>query len=116
MLQFKRENWYYTNQPLSIASNTMIQLSELEQSRLKKYSKVLKSLHIFRILVILVERPKLYDWITAFDKTSYTYHNYQYLLFLLIIIVQLFFYISDVLRENTSLKGIYHFHLTWQAE
>ena len=53
-----------THQPLSIARYSLIQMSELEQSRLKKYSKVLKSLQIFRILLILVERPKLYDWIT----------------------------------------------------
>jgi hypothetical protein len=82
----------------------------------KIYSKVLLSPHIFRILIILVERPKLYAWITALDNNSVTCHHYQHPLFLLIIIVQLFFNISDVLREHTSLEGKYHFHLTWQAE
>ena len=60
MLQLMHECCSYTYPSLSIARNSFIQLSELEQCRVNKLPKVLTPQHRIRTRVLVVESPKLY--------------------------------------------------------
>ncbi|KAK2173803.1 hypothetical protein NP493_848g01025 [Ridgeia piscesae] len=60
MLQLMHEGCSYTYPPLSIARYLFIQLSELEQCRMKNLSKVLTPQHMIQARVVLVESSKLY--------------------------------------------------------
>ena len=60
MLQLMCEGCSYTYPPLSIARYSFIQLSELEQFRVKNMPNVLTPQHRIRTRVLLVESPKLY--------------------------------------------------------
>ena len=60
MLQLMREGCSYTYPPLSIARYSFIQLSELEQCRVKTLPKALTPQHRIRNRVLLIESPKLY--------------------------------------------------------
>ena len=60
MLQLMREDCSYTYPPLSIARYSFIQLSELEQCRVKNFPMALTPQHTIRNCVLLVESPKLY--------------------------------------------------------
>ena len=67
MLQLMREGCSYTYPPLSIARYSFIQLSELEQCRVKKTCpRFLTLQHRIRTRVLLVERPKLYHFAIRF--------------------------------------------------
>ena len=71
MLQLMRKGCPYTYPPLSLARYFFIQLSELEQCRVKKnLLKVLTPQHRIRSRVFLVESPKLYPWATALYDVS----------------------------------------------
>ena len=65
MLQLMREGCSYTYPPLSIARYSFIQLSELEQCRVKKLAQGFNTAPRIRTRVIVVESPKLYHWATA---------------------------------------------------
>ena len=60
MLQLMREGCSYTYPLLSIPRYSFIQLSELEQCRVKKHAQGLTRQHRIRTRVILVKSPKLY--------------------------------------------------------
>ena len=68
MLQLMRGGCSYTYPPLSIARYSFIQLSELEQCRVKKLTQCFNTAARIRTRVILVESPKLYLWATAVYK------------------------------------------------
>ena len=55
-----REGWSYTHPPLSTARYSFIQLSELEQCRMKNLPKVLTPQHRIQTRVLLVESPKFH--------------------------------------------------------
>ena len=59
-LQLMPEGCSQTYPPLSIARNSFIQLTELEQRRVKNFPKVLSPQHMIRTWVLLIDRPKLY--------------------------------------------------------
>ena len=60
MLQLMREGCSYTYPPLSIARYSFIQLSELEQCRMKKLAQGFNAAAWIRTRVLVVESPKLY--------------------------------------------------------
>ena len=60
MLQLMREGCSYTYPPLSIARYSFIQLSELEQCRVKKLAQGFNTAARIRTRVLVVESPKLY--------------------------------------------------------
>ena len=60
MLQLMREGCSYTYPPLSIVSYSFIQLSELEQCRVKKLAQGFNTAARIRTRVLVVESPKLY--------------------------------------------------------
>ena len=60
MLQFMHGGCSYTYPPLSIARYSFIQLSKLEQCRVKNLPKVLTLQNRIRTRVLLVKSPKLY--------------------------------------------------------
>ena len=62
MLQLMREGCSYTYPPLSIARYSFIQLSELEQCRVKI---LLTSQYSIRTRVLVVESLKFYPWAIA---------------------------------------------------
>ena len=73
MLQLMREGCSYTYPPLSIARYSFIQLSELEQCRVKKLAQGFNTAARIRTRVLVVESPKLYPWATALDvPAAYT--------------------------------------------
>ena len=65
MLQLMREGCSYTYPPLSIVRYSFIQLSELEQCRVKKLAQGFNAAARIRTRVLVVESPKLYPWATA---------------------------------------------------
>ena len=60
MLQLMREGCWYSYPPLSIARYSFIQLSELEQCRVKNLPKDLTPQHRIQTRVLFVESAKLY--------------------------------------------------------
>ena len=60
MLQLMREGCSHTYPPLSIARYSFIQLSELEQCRVKKLAQGFNTAARIRTRVLVVESPKLY--------------------------------------------------------
>ena len=60
MLQLMREGCSHTYPPLSIARYLFIQLSELEQCRVKKLAQRFNTAARIRTWVLVVESPKLY--------------------------------------------------------
>ena len=60
MLQLMREGCSYTYPPLSIARYSFIQLSDLEQCRVKKLAQGFNTAARIRTQVLVVESPKLY--------------------------------------------------------
>ena len=60
MLQLMREGCSYTYPPLSIARYRFIQLSELEQCRVKKLAQGFNTAARIRTRVLVVESSKLY--------------------------------------------------------
>ena len=60
MLQLMREGCSYTYPPLSIARYSFIQLSELEQCRVKKLAQGFNAAARIRTRLLVVESPKLY--------------------------------------------------------
>ena len=71
MLQLMHEGCSYTYSPLSIARYSFIQLSVLEQCRVKKLAQSYDTAARIRTRVLVVESPELYPWATAF----YTSHD-----------------------------------------
>ena len=73
------EGCSYTYPPLSIARYSFIQLSELEQCRVKNLLKVLTPEHRIQTRVLLFESPKLHPWATALYITvmhGWTTHKF----------------------------------------
>ena len=60
MLQLMRKGCSYTYPPLSIVRYSFIQLSELEQCRVKKLAQGFNTAARIRTWVLVVESPKLY--------------------------------------------------------
>ena len=60
MLQLMRDGCSYTYPPLSIARYSFIQLSDLEQCRVKKLAQGFNTAARIRTRVLVVESPKLY--------------------------------------------------------
>jgi len=65
MLQLMREGYSYTYPPLSIVRYSFIQLSELEQCRVKKLAQGFNTTARIRTRVHVVESTKLYPWATS---------------------------------------------------
>ena len=68
MLQLMHEGCSYTYPPLSIARYSFIQLSELEQCRVKKLAQGFNTAARIRTRVFLVRSPEVYPWATALYK------------------------------------------------
>ena len=67
-----REGFSYTYPPLSITRFSFIQLSELEQCRVKKLAQGFNPAARIRTRVHVVESTKLYPWATALYNVRMT--------------------------------------------
>ena len=65
MLQLMREGCSYTYPPPSVARCSFIQLSELEQCRVKKLAQGFNTAARIRTWVLVVDSPKFYTWSIA---------------------------------------------------
>ena len=72
-----REGCSYTYPPLSVVRHSFIQLSELDQCRVKNLPKVLTPQHRIRTRVLLVESPKLYPWTIAHNQQNMSTFSYR---------------------------------------